>query len=137
MTSRGIRRSVVACGLFFILLFATCQQVMADPSIYFFGGYTFVSGQQAVNLTFQVEGVLPSDQIHAMVSISKSSPAPYWIDRQDYFYNGPGIFSVLIHSKDGYFQHGATYYVTLYVTVTIVAMPSRSFVQYANYNIDA
>jgi len=126
---------LIGCGLLSLIVLFASQQVFADPSIYFYGGYVFVSGNSAVQLTFQVEGVQATDQVHAMVSISKSNPAPYWVDRQDYYYHGSGIFNVLIYSKDGQFLHGATYYVTLYVTVPISGPVPADYVQFANYNI--
>jgi hypothetical protein len=136
MASQGFRKYLIGCGfLLFVIILAT-QQVFADPSIYFYGGYVFTSGDRAVQLTFQVEGIQASDEVHVMVTISKSSPAPYWIDRQDYYYRGSGIFNVFVYSKDGQFLYGAVYYVTLYVVVPIGGPIPTNYVMFANYNIE-
>ena len=138
MRTAWVRKYLVGCGFLVLVLIFASQQVFADPSIYFYGGYVSVmSGNSAVQLTFQVEGVQASDRVHVMASISKSNPVPYWVDRQDYYYRGPGIFNVLVYSKDGSFLHGATYYVTLYVTVQIGGPVSTDYVQFANYNVQA
>jgi|GEM_PF-3359388 len=137
MTGQGTRKCLIGCGFLLFVIIVASQSVFADPSIYFYGGYVFVSNDRAVQLTFQVEGVQASDQVHVMVSISKSDPAPYWVDRQDYYYHGPGIFNVLVYSKDGLFLHGAAYYVTLYVIVPIGGPIPTNYVQFTNYNIEA
>jgi hypothetical protein len=136
MKSQGFRKYLIGCGYLFFVLIVAGQQVFADPSIYFYGGYVFTSGNRAVQLTFQVEGIQASDQVHVMVTISKSNPAPYWIDRQDYCDRGSGIFNVLVYSEDGQFLNGATYYVTLYVTVPIGGPVPTNYVRFANYNVE-
>jgi hypothetical protein len=137
MRNAWVRKYLVGCWFLVLVLIFASQQVFADPSIYFYGGYVFASGNSAVQLTFQVEGVQGSDQVHVVASISKSNPAPYWVDRQDYYYRGPGIFNVFVYSKDGRFLHGATYYVTLYVIVPIGGPVPTDYVQFANYSIQA
>ena len=136
MLCRGVRGYLIGWGFLLFIIVLAGQQVFADPSIYFYAGYVFVSGDRAVQLTFQVEGVQGSDEVHVIVSISKSSPAPYWVDRQDYYYHGSGIFNVFVYSEDGQFLHGAIYYVMLYVIVPIGGPTSTDYVNFANYSIE-
>jgi len=132
------RKCVTGLAVLFLLL-SLCarQQVFANPSIYFFGNYAFVSGNHAIQLTFQIEGVQFPDQIHVSVSLSKS-PGVYWSENLDYFYEGFGIFNVVVPSKDGTgpFQHGYTYLATVYVFVTYnnAGLPS-TYGQFAEYNV--
>lgn len=134
----ALTKCITGIGVPFLLLsLCVSQQVLADPSIYFFGNYVFVSGNHAVQLTFQVEGVQPPDQIHVSVSLSKS-PGVYWSENLNYYYEGFGIFNVIVPSKDGTgpFQHGFTYLTTVYVFVTFDNAGSPStYGQFAEYNI--
>jgi len=132
------RKCVTGLAVLFLLL-SLCarQQVFANPSIYFFGNYVLVSGNHAIQLTFQIEGVQFPDQIHVSVSLSKS-PGVYWSENLDYYYEGFGIFNVVVPSKDGTgpFQHGYTYLATVYVFVTYNNAGSPStYGQFAEYNI--
>ncbi len=132
------RKCVTGLAVLFLLL-SLCarQQVFANPSIYFFGNYAFVSGNHAIQLTFQIEGVQFPDQIHVSVSLSKS-PGVYWSENLNYYYEGLGIFNVIVPSKDGTgrFQHGYTYLATMYVFVTYNNAGSTStYGQFTEYNI--
>ena len=133
-----LTKRITGVGVVFLLLsLCVSQQVFADPSIYFFGNYVFVSGNHAVQLTFQIEGVQIPDQIHVSVSLSKS-PGVYWSENLNYYYQGFGIFNVIVPSKDGTgpFQHGYTYLATMYVFVTFnSAGSSAAYGQFAEYNI--
>jgi len=127
-------------GVLFLLLAvgASSQSVFASPSIYFFGSYLFVSGMHAVQLTFQVEGVQVPDLIHVSVSLSKS-PGVYWSENLDYYYQGFGIFNIIVPSRDGTgpFQHGYTYLATVYVFVSYNnAGSSSTYGQFAEYTIE-
>jgi len=133
-----LRKCITGVGVLFLLLtVCASQQVFADPSIYFFGSYVFVSGNHAVQLTFQIEGVQFPDQIHVSVSLNKS-PGVYWSENLDYYYQGFGIFNVIVPAKDGTgpFQHGYTYLATMYVFITFNNSGSPStYGQFAEYNI--
>jgi hypothetical protein len=134
----ALTKFITGFGVLFLLLsLCVSQQVFADPSIYFFGNYVFVSGNHAVQLTFQIEGVQLPDQIHVSVSLSKS-PGVYWSENLNYYYEGFGIFNVIVPSKDGTgpFQHGYTYLATVYIFVTFNNAGSPStYGQFAEYNI--
>jgi hypothetical protein len=137
--SLDFRKRVMLVGVLFLLL-AVCannQTVFANPSIYFFGSYVFVSGMHAVQLTFQVEGVQTPDLIHVSVSLSKS-PGVYWSENLDYYYQGFGIFNVIVPSKDGTgpFQHGYTYLATMYVFISYNAGSPSTYGQFAEYTIE-
>ena len=135
---RKFRKYIIGFGL--LLLFATVitsQQAHAEPSIYFFSNYIFVSNNHAVQLTFQVEDVPPPNQIHVTVSLSKS-PGMYWSENLDFYYQGYGMFNVIVPAKGATatFQHGYTYLATMYVFVTYNNAGSPStYGRFAEYNI--
>jgi len=134
----AVTKCITRIGVLFLLLsLCVSQQVFADPSIYFFGNYVFVSGNHAVQFTFQIEGVQFPDQIHVSVNLSKS-PGVYWTENLNYYFEGFGIFNVIVPSKDGTgpFQHGYTYLATVYVFVTFNNAGSPStYGQFAEYDI--
>jgi len=131
----AFRKYVAGFGVLLLLTICASQQAFADPSIYFFGSYLFVSDNHAVQLTFQIEGVQFPDQIHVSVSLSKS-PGVYWSENLNYYYEGYGIFNVIVPAKAGTgpFQHGYTYLATMYVFVTFNSNGS-TYGQFAEYNI--
>ncbi|HKM77106.1 MAG TPA: hypothetical protein VJZ32_11885 [Candidatus Bathyarchaeia archaeon] len=135
-----LKKCITGVGLLLLLVIVCAsQQVFASPSIYFFGNYVFVSGNRAVQLTFQIEGVQLPDQIHVTVSLSKS-PGVYWSETLDYYFKGFGIFNVIVPSKTGTgpFLHGYTYLATMYVYVTFNSGGSPSaYGQFAEYNIQS
>ena len=136
----GFNKLIMRVGLLFVLLVVCVnnQSVSANPSIYFFGNYVFVSGMHAVQLTFQVEGIQTPDIIHVSVSLSKS-PGVYWSENLDYYYQGFGIFNIIVPSRDGTgpFQHGYTYLATVYVFISYNNAGSPStYGQFAEYTIE-
>ncbi|MGA2785395.1 MAG: hypothetical protein ABSF09_11920 [Candidatus Bathyarchaeia archaeon] len=119
---RNLRKAgklAIGCMLLLLFLGSTSQQSFAlSPNIHFYG-YKLTTKNTVLELSFEVRGILSSDQVH--VEIRTSDLATRANQLYQKFYQGPGNFTASVTNPPGQpgqqFKVGNTYYVALYVYV--------------------
>lgn len=116
---RKAGKLAIGCMLLLLFVGSTGQQSFAlAPNIHFYG-YKLTTKNTVLQLSFEVGGVLSSDQVHAEIRISDLATRTNQLYQK--YYQGPGNFTALVNNPPGQpgqpFKVGDTYYVALYVYV--------------------
>ena len=131
-----IERCVVELLVLTVIAFSVTQPAFAAPTINFYG-YKLTTRNTTLVLSFGVNGILSTDQVHVEVHVGDVAARTNWMYTR--YYQGPGLYNATVLNPPAQpgqpFKTGNTYTATIYVYVPIHGGATPTFEKDMLYTI--